>query len=128
MQPRHALIPGGEVDDRGQDGADDHPGELVPIEEWHADKDRLSPVVEWRPQHRDELDNEEQVPPAPSTPPFALLIGPLIHRSCPKSFLKSFPTSFPRYFPICRMLSSAGFGAGDGNRTHDTQLGKLLVA
>src|SRR5262249_25354478 len=56
----------GEIDDRGQNGADDHPGELVPVEEGDAGEGGLEPVVERRPQDRDELDEEEQVPPAPS--------------------------------------------------------------
>src|SRR5262249_32079234 len=36
-----------------------------PIEERHARKGRLRAVVERRPKHRDELDDEEQIPPAP---------------------------------------------------------------
>ena len=68
------LVLGREIDDRGEHGADDHPKQLIPVEERHADPGRLDLVVEGRPEHRDELDDEEQVPPAPSRPPLALLI------------------------------------------------------
>src|SRR5690242_17335081 len=55
-----------EVDDGGKDGADDHPEQLVPIEERHAEPGGLRLVVERRPEHSHALDDEEQVPPAPS--------------------------------------------------------------
>src|SRR5215831_16443772 len=62
-----------EIDDRRQDGADDHPGELVPVEERNARQRGLELVVERRPEDRDELDEEEQVPPAPSGASFAVV-------------------------------------------------------
>src|SRR5437764_7741729 len=64
---------GGEIDGGGEDGADDDPEELVPIKEGHADEARLRLVVEGRPQHGHELDDEEQVPPAPPAPPVLVL-------------------------------------------------------
>jgi hypothetical protein len=79
---------GREVDDRGEHGADDHPKQLVPVEERHADPGRLDPVIKRRPHHRGGLDDEEQIPPAPSRPPPALLI----HLLPPASPLR-------RYFP-----------------------------
>src|SRR5262249_57450100 len=51
--------------DRGKRGADRYPEELIPIEERHADQRRLGFIVEWWPENRDELHEEEQVPPAP---------------------------------------------------------------
>src|SRR6516164_6509023 len=60
-----SLSLGCEVNDRSQDRADDHPKQLIPVEERHARKRRLRAVVERRPKHRDELDDEEQIPPAP---------------------------------------------------------------
>src|SRR5262245_17604225 len=59
-QPHNALmlVPGGEIDDGRQNGADDHPQELIPVEERHAEERWLGSVVEGRPQHGDELDDE----------------------------------------------------------------------
>src|SRR5689334_9279879 len=68
---------GGEVDDRGQDRADDHPKKLIPVEERHAAKGRLYLVVEGRPDDRGELDDEQQVPPAPTI----LSAWPSVHGS-----------------------------------------------
>ena len=102
---------GGEVDDRGQNGADDDPEELIPVEERHADQRRLRLVVEGRPQDGDELDHEEQVPPAPCSPPPASLV-----HECAS------PAAVFRRRAVARRR----IGAGDGNRTHDTQLGKLM--
>ena len=98
-----ALIVGGKINDRGQDRAPDYPQHLVPIEEGNADPGRLDRVVERRPQYGDELDDEEEIPPPPAASPFAALI----HAVPPGSV-------------------SGRVGAGDGNRTHDTQLGKLM--
>src|SRR6516165_1232396 len=69
--PDHALTAAGfslgrEVNDRSQDRADDDPEKLIPVKERHARQCRLRLVVEGRPQHRDELDDEQQIPPAPS--------------------------------------------------------------
>src|SRR6185437_4136781 len=36
------LMGDGEIDNRGQDGAEDDPEELVPVEKRHADKRRLN--------------------------------------------------------------------------------------
>src|SRR6185312_12936908 len=69
---------GGEVDKRGQDRADDDPGQLIPIKERQAAQCRLHRVVEGRPNHRDELDDEQQVPPAPSAAP----ASQIIHNDC----------------------------------------------
>src|SRR5215468_9064916 len=66
---------GREVNDRCQDRADDHPEKLIPVEERHARKRRLRAVVERRPKHRDELDDEEQIPPAP----FPARAWPVVH-------------------------------------------------
>src|SRR5579859_964898 len=60
------LLLGREIDNGGQDGSNDDPEELIPIEERHAEQGRLGFVVEWGPEHRDELNEKEQVPPAPS--------------------------------------------------------------
>src|SRR3984957_1315238 len=68
------LVFGREIDDRGQNGPDDDPEHLVPIKERDARPGRLGRVVERRPQHGDELDDEEQVPPAPARAFFSLLI------------------------------------------------------
>src|SRR5579863_5584091 len=54
---------GREVDDRGENRADDHPEHLVPVEERDTRPVRLGLVVEGRPKHDDELHDEEQVPP-----------------------------------------------------------------
>src|SRR5580700_7847489 len=56
------VVVGCKVDDPRQYGADDHPRHLIPIEEWNPDPGRLNLVVERRPDHRDELDQEQQVP------------------------------------------------------------------
>jgi hypothetical protein len=60
-----ALVVGRKIDNCGQDGSDDDPKKLVPIEERHADPGWVDLVVERRPKNRDELNQEEQVPPAP---------------------------------------------------------------
>jgi hypothetical protein len=62
-----ALVVGGEVDDRGQNGANQHEGELRPIEKWDAKPKGLGLVVEGRPQDDDILDDKEQVPQTPNT-------------------------------------------------------------
>src|SRR4029079_6845906 len=80
------LVLGGEVDDRGQNGADDHPQELIPVEERHADQRRFGSVVEKPTQHGGELNHEQQVPPAPRPP--------------------SLPGSFPHRFVPAVMASS----------------------
>jgi hypothetical protein len=94
---------GREVDDRGEHGADDHPKQLVPVEERHADPGRLHPVVERRPDHRGGLDDEEQIPPAPSRPPPALLIHLLPPK--PRPFAGTSPeVPAPRYIPEAPVL------------------------
>ena len=60
------LILGRKIDDRGQDRSDDDPQELVPIKERNAGPRRLDRVVEGWPEHRDELDHKQQIPPAPA--------------------------------------------------------------
>src|SRR5215471_7377220 len=47
---RVPLPVGGEIDDRGEDRAEDHPQQLVPVEERQPDPGGLDLVVEWRPQ------------------------------------------------------------------------------
>src|SRR6266581_463235 len=59
------LILGRKVDDRGQDRSDDDPQELIPIKERNAGPRWLDRVVEGWPEHRDELDRKQQIPPAP---------------------------------------------------------------
>src|SRR5690242_11409302 len=61
---------GDEVDHGSEGRADDHPEELIPVEEGDARQLRLDGVVEGHPEQRDERDDEEQVPPA-----FAAAIG-----------------------------------------------------
>jgi hypothetical protein len=71
-----SLVLGRKVNYCGQDGAEDDPEQLVPIEEWHTDQRRFDPVVERRPENRDELNKKEQVPPAPSAALARLLVHP----------------------------------------------------
>src|SRR5215469_769322 len=59
------LIVSREINDRGQDRPDDHPEELVPVEERHAGPRWLDRIVEGRPQHSDKLNQKKQIPPAP---------------------------------------------------------------
>src|SRR5262249_3183135 len=61
----HSIL-GREIDDRRQNGADNHPSKLVPVEERETGEGGLHRVIEGRPKNGDELDHEEQVPPAPS--------------------------------------------------------------
>src|SRR5207248_5874632 len=60
------LILSDEINDGGQDGSDDHPEHLIPVEERYPDPGRIDPVVEGDPQAGDELDRKQQVPPAPA--------------------------------------------------------------
>src|SRR5205085_4292847 len=60
------LLLGRKVDDRGQDRSDDDPQELIPIKERNARPGRLDRVVEGWPEHRDELDRKQQIPPTPA--------------------------------------------------------------
>src|SRR5580704_190208 len=64
-----------EIDDRGQHRRDDHPEHLIPVEERDARPSRLDRVVERRPKHGSELNDQEQVPPAPA----GALVSFLIH-------------------------------------------------
>src|ERR1700728_2807312 len=66
-----------EIHDRGEDGADNHARHLIPIKERYADPGRFGLVEEGRPDHREELDREEQVPPAPGRALAAFLIAVL---------------------------------------------------
>jgi hypothetical protein len=79
-----ALIFGREINDRGQNGANDDPEQLIPIKERHTDPRWLKLIVEWRPDDREELDHEEQVPPAPSAALAALLIAVLQAHIAPR--------------------------------------------
>src|SRR5665213_147646 len=79
-----ALIFGRKINDRGQNGADDDPEQLIPIKERHTDPGWLELVVERRPDDREELDHEEQVPPAPSAALAALLIAVLQAHIAPR--------------------------------------------
>src|SRR4030081_524595 len=60
--PELRSLLGREIDDGRQDGADDDPKELVPVKEWDAGPGGLELVVEGRPQDRDKLDHEKQIP------------------------------------------------------------------
>jgi hypothetical protein len=71
-----SLVLGRKVNYCGQDGAEDDPEQLVPIEERQTDQRRFDPVVERRPENRDELNKKEQVPPAPSAALARLLVHP----------------------------------------------------
>jgi hypothetical protein len=64
----------GEINNGGEHRPDDHPEQLVPVEERNADPGRLNLVVEGRPEDRDELDHEQEIPWAPSRAPCAALI------------------------------------------------------
>src|SRR5271169_6371053 len=59
------LVFGREIDDRGQDAADDHPEQLVPVEKRHADEGGINSVIGRHPEQKYELHHEEQIPPAP---------------------------------------------------------------
>src|ERR1700686_1394933 len=65
------LFADGKINDGGENRADDHPKQLKPVEERHAHERGLESIVEGGPQGNRELDDEEQVPPAPSA---ALLV------------------------------------------------------
>src|SRR5579863_605279 len=73
-RPSSPLVVGGEVHGGGEHRPDDHPDQLVPVEERNADPGRLNLVVEGRPEDRDELDHEQEIPWAPSRAPCAALI------------------------------------------------------
>src|SRR5215469_8720560 len=70
---------GHRIHDSREECGQHHPQHLVPVEEGDAEPGRLNAVVEGRPQHRDELHDEQQVPPAPA-PATALYVT---HRSLP---------------------------------------------
>src|SRR5712671_5249726 len=62
------LIFGRKINDRGEEGADDYPEELIPVEERYADPIGFYSIVEGRPEYGDKLDKKEQMPPAPRAP------------------------------------------------------------
>src|SRR6202020_1582263 len=76
-----------EIDDRREHGTDDHPQQLEPIEKRNAEQVGLGPVVQGRPKGDGELDDEEQVPPAPAT---ALFLS--VHRETSRLSLSADPT------------------------------------
>jgi len=57
----------GEIDHGREYGADDHPEQLEPVKERDAEQVGLGLVIERRPESDGKLDNEKQVPPAPTT-------------------------------------------------------------
>src|SRR5271166_6009201 len=75
---------GGKIDDCSKHGADDYPKQLVPIKERHADPVRFNFVVEGWPEDGDELNDQEQVPPAPPAP----LATRSVHGTLPKICLR----------------------------------------
>jgi hypothetical protein len=64
------LIFSRQIHDRSKHGADDYPKQLIPIEERQADPIGLYLIIKGRPKYGDELDEKEQVPPAPAVPLF----------------------------------------------------------
>src|ERR1700678_2925779 len=58
----------GEVDDRSEHRADDDPQKLEPVKERDPNQGGLDSIVKGRPESDGKLDDEEQVPPAPSAP------------------------------------------------------------
>src|SRR5208337_1936669 len=56
----------GPIDHRGDRGAHDDPQQLEPVKERNAPPGRYNFVVEGWPEDDDDLDEEEQVPPAPT--------------------------------------------------------------
>src|SRR5882762_10228385 len=70
------LLLSGQIDHRRDYGADEDPQQRIPVEEWNAHPIGLGTVVEGRPEHGDELDEKQQVPPAP----FAARSLCIVHR------------------------------------------------
>src|SRR5262249_36623129 len=60
------LLPGREVDDRRQHGANEDPEQLIPIEEGNAGQRGRTRVEKRWPKHREALDKKEPIPPAPA--------------------------------------------------------------
>jgi hypothetical protein len=60
------LILSRKVHDRGKRGTDNDPKQLIPVKERHPDPIRLYFIIEGRPEYGGELDEKEQVPPAPA--------------------------------------------------------------
>src|SRR5271166_4136459 len=60
-----ASVFSSEIHDSCEHSADDYPKKLIPVEERYADQIGFCFVVKGRPEYGDELDKEEQVPPAP---------------------------------------------------------------
>src|ERR1700736_2147869 len=56
----------GEVEDRRENSADDHPEQLEPIKERNPPQVGLGSIIERRPESDCKLDDEEQIPPTPS--------------------------------------------------------------
>src|SRR5271155_5878382 len=64
----------GEIDGSRENGTDQDPEQLEPVEKWQSQQGRFSLIVKRRPQGHGKLDHEEQVPPAPSTALFLCAI------------------------------------------------------
>jgi hypothetical protein len=60
------LILSRKIHDRGKRGADDDPKQLIPVKERYPYPIRLYFIIERRPEYGGELDEKEQVPPAPA--------------------------------------------------------------
>src|SRR5947209_16206835 len=115
-----ASVFGRKIHDRGERGADHYPKQLIPIEERHPNPIGLQFIVEGRPQYGDELDQQQQVPPTPSTP----LLGRVIH-GVPREQLNAnvpygYSSVFPEFKRGCRLTASGNgifrkFGAARNN-------------
>ena len=89
------LIFGRKINDRGEEGADDYPEELIPVEERYADPIGFYSIVEGWLEYGDELHKKEQIPPAPRAPllarsvHFLLPRGPLPSPEGPRQRIKA---------------------------------------
>jgi hypothetical protein len=75
------LFLGHEINDGGQNGSDDHPEHLIPVEKWNADPGWVDPVIEGDPKTGDELEHKQQVPPVPAGVGTSGIAVSLIHLS-----------------------------------------------
>jgi hypothetical protein len=60
------LIFGHQIYDSGEDGADDNPQQLIPIEKRQADPIGFGSIIKGRPENGHELDKKKEIPPTPS--------------------------------------------------------------
>ena len=59
MHEANEFLGSRKVDDSCDNGRNDNPQELEPIEEWYTDERWFPEVVEGRPQQNDERENEK---------------------------------------------------------------------